>query len=106
MTLKHLAIAHPMFDQYAEMCMSTPDLVDGFNRLYGANVNFGGRKRSGIESLVDTACGLDAFGNTPEDVKAFLDFVCDTFVRVPELQESFTYLANELLAGMKPAEAA
>ena len=96
MTPKHIAIAHPGFDQYVLMCFETPELVKNFNRLYGANLNFVGRQRSGIEMMIDKACGSDGFNNKPEDVRAFLDFVCDTFLRLPELQDDFHSIAKQL----------
>jgi len=69
-------------------CAENSDLVREFNRLYDRN--FGRslrsyRPRTGIEMLVDQACGFDGqVDEDPDDVRAFTKFVWDcVWTRLP-----------------------
>ena len=72
-----LAYADPAFTACLEDVIATPEFVQNFDRLYGANLQL---KGSPIDVAIDKACGRH-----DSDMEAFVDFVHDSiYLRLPD----------------------
>lgn len=71
------AYADPAFLRCADEAIGTPELVENFNRLYGASL---GARRSPLDAMVDKATGKQA-----DDMRAFTRFIHDgIYLRLPD----------------------
>lgn len=68
------AYIDPAFTRCLHEAIGTPELVEQFNRLYGAAL---GVRTSIIEKMVDDACG-----KTKDDMRAFVEFVHNCIYRL------------------------
>lgn len=68
------------FIQCAEEAIRIPELIEQFDRLYGANLS---RKGSGLDLAIDKATG-----RFDSDFKTFMEFVWEfIFLRCPDIRE-------------------
>jgi hypothetical protein len=73
-------LTDPWFHVCLKQALDTWELVEQFDRLYGANLT---RKGSQMEVMID-----DSTGRTSKDVGAFVEFVYDcVYLRVPRPAE-------------------
>lgn len=82
-----LALTDPAFTRCAHEAIETPELVENFNRLYGASVGRGTPLEREIDSVT---------GKSDDDMRAFINFVHDgIYLRVPdETIEAFRAAAS------------
>lgn len=65
----------------AEAAM-TPEFVDNYNRLYGANLKFNAPKNA-LEAMIDKQCGYN--GLDPDEVRKFAAFFYEcVWSRLPD----------------------
>ncbi len=76
-----------MLTAWIAMCISSPELVENYNRLTGAHVSFVPPKRTAFMAAIDDACGLANLPVTdPDELSGFFAFCIDMFSRLPEFQ--------------------
>ena len=66
---------NPAFEHIFIQSSLNKDLVNSFNRLFNANLNFNALAPSGINSLIDKATGFNGVIACEADMTKFIEFV-------------------------------
>jgi hypothetical protein len=90
------AYMDPAFMACVNKAVNMPELVQQFDRLYGADLT---KHRSGIEQMIDQATG-----KSDSDIASFMSFVHDSvYMRVPD-QVIFDLRESAAKAGITPED--